>query len=130
VIDLEHNKRLIRNFIDTVWVRGEIGRLDEFWTQDCINHAAPQGADTGLPALKTYHEQFGMAFAAFSDVRIDVEQQIAELDRVVTQIRTTGRLASGKQVHLTTIRIDRISGGKIAEHWSVADMAGLMEQSK
>jgi len=31
-------------------------------------------------------------------------------------------------VALATIRIDRIQGGKIAEHWSVADVAGLIQQ--
>jgi predicted ester cyclase len=29
---------------------------------------------------------------------------------------------------LATIRIDRLAAGRIAEHWSVADMAGLMSQ--
>jgi predicted ester cyclase len=36
--------------------------------------------------------------------------------------------ATGRSVSLATIRIDRIVDGKIAEHWSVADMAGLVQQ--
>ena len=39
-----------------------------------------------------------------------------------------GHKPTGKTVTLDTIRIDRVEAGKIAEHWSVADMAGLMQQ--
>jgi predicted ester cyclase len=125
---LEANKRVVTNFVDAVWIQGEVARLAEFWTEDCVNHAALAGAEKGLAALKTYHEHFAAAFANFSDVKIQIEQQIAEHDRVVSQIQTTARHSSGKHVRLATIRIDRLASGKIAEHWSVADMAGLMEQ--
>lgn len=63
-------------------------------------------------------------------------QQVAEGDRVVTQIATSarhtaefmGHAPSGRTVTLATIRIDRLEGDRIAEHWSVADMAGLLAQ--
>ena len=104
-------------------------RLCRRRSADCVNHADPSTANRGIEALRHYHEQFGQAFAAFSDPTIQIEQQVAEDDRVVTQMVTRARhTASGKSVSLATIRIDRLAGGKIAEHWSVADMAGLMQQ--
>jgi predicted ester cyclase len=131
-------KKLIRNFVDAVWVQGQLARLPEFWTEDCINHAAPQGEEKGLAALGAYHTQFAEAFAAFSSTEISILQQIVEGDRVVTHIITTARhtgeffgvLATGSSVSLATIRIDRVVQGRIAEHWSIADMAGLMRQLK
>ncbi len=127
--DTQRNKRVISDFIDAVWRKGELDKLPGFWTADCINHADPSPSNHGLQPLRHYHEQFSQAFAAFSDSTIQIEQQIAEDDRVVTQMVTWAhQKASGRNVSLATIRIDRLAGGKIAEHWSVADMAGLMQQ--
>ena len=61
---------------------------------------------------------------------------VAEADRVVSQVVSRGRHSgafmgippTGKDVSLQAIRIDRFAGGKIAEHWSVADLAGVMQQ--
>lgn len=63
-------------------------------------------------------------------------QQVAEGDRVVTHMITRGEHSgafvggtpTGKHMWLATIRIDRMQNGKIAERWSVADVAELMQQ--
>ena len=123
------NKEVILDFIQVVWRQGELGALPRFWTADCINHAAPADHQKGLDALRSYHEGFAAAFVGFTNVEIAVLQQIAEDDRVTTQLRTSAHhTALGKTVTLDTIRIDRLEQGKIAEHWSVADMAGFMRQ--
>lgn len=134
--DLERNKAAVREFIQVVWNEGAFDRLDAFWTEDCVNHAAPPGANHGLAALRAYHDQIIAAFAGFSAASIAILQQIAEADRVVSQIVTTARhtgpflgvAATGRSVALSTIRIDRLRDGRIAEHWSIANMAGLMQQ--
>lgn len=63
-------------------------------------------------------------------------QQVAEENRVVTYIVSKGRHSgafygippTGKTISTSVIRIDRVQDGKIAEHWSVSDAAGLMQQ--
>ena len=135
---IDQNKRVVQDLIEVVWRQGRVERLEEFWTDDCVNHAAPAGEDRGLAALRAYHEGFAPFFSGLSDIRIEVQQQVAEADRVVTQIlltaRHTGALIgippTDRTVSLATIRIDRMQDGKIAEHWSVADLAGLMQQLK
>jgi len=123
------NKALIASFVDVVWRRGQIAELATYWTADCVNHADPAADNRGLAALRRYHEQFGQAFAGFTSPVIEIQQQIAEGDRVATQLVTRAtHAASGRAVTLQTVRIDRMENGKIAEHWSVADMAGLMRQ--
>jgi steroid delta-isomerase-like uncharacterized protein len=127
---------LIRDLIEALWVGRDLDALDRFWTSDCVNHAAPGGDGIGLAEIRAYHGQFFEAFAGLSDVRIEVVQQVSEGDRVVSQIVTQARHTgpflgvppTGRAVTLHSIRIDRIRDGKIAEHWSVADMAGLMQQ--
>jgi len=133
---MDTGKQTVMAFIEAVWVRGDLEALDRFWTVGCVNHAAPAGHDVGLEALRSYHESFAASFSAFSDSSIQVLQQVEEGDRVVTQLLTSarhssefaGRPATGKQVTLATIRIDRLLEGKIAEHWSVSDLSALMVQ--
>ena len=132
---VEADKQVVRDFIEAVWVRQDLAALDRFWTADCVNHAAPAGNNFGLAALRGYHEQFAAQFDAFSDIAVDVVQQVGEDDRVVTQLQTRARHtgdfagvpATGKTVTLAAIRLDRLVHG-IAEHWSVADVAGLLQQ--
>lgn len=125
----EANKRVIEQLIERVWRDGHIAELPDFWTADCINHADPAPEKRGLPAVRLYHEGFAQWFRDFDKVKIEVQQQVAESDRVVTQmvLRAVHR-EKHRNVSLATIRIDRMTDGKIAEHWSVADMAGLMQQ--
>jgi predicted ester cyclase len=133
----ERNKKRLREFIQVVWEQHDLSALPTFWTADCMNHASPEPNNVGLSALLAYHEGFITGFLpAFSNPRIEFLQQVAEGDRVVSQMVFTarhtgsvfGKAPTGKIVSLASIRIDRFEGDKIAEHWSVADMAGFTEQ--
>ncbi len=134
--DVETNKQILRNYIQSVWREGNLAALPKFWTADCVNHAMPSDDNRGLERLQVYHEQFFGAFSAFSGLEIEIVQQVAEADRVVSQITSHGEHSgefmgiapSGKNVSLQAIRIDRFADDKIAEHWSVSDLAGLMQQ--
>lgn len=127
--DGETNKRVVQNLIQKVWREGQIDELPHFWSANCVNHADPSTQKQGLAAVRLYHEGFAAWFRDFEDVKIDVEQQIAEGDRVATQMLLRAvHTAKQRRVSLATIRIDRFTQGKIAEHWSIADMAGFNQQ--
>ncbi len=129
-------EQTIRDMITTVWVRGDLDALRDFWTSDCVNHASTAGAQVGLAALRDYHAAFATQLAGFSNPTIEIVQQVSDGERVVTHLFThadhtgdfAGAPATGLRVRLETIRIDRMSDDKIAEHWSVADVAGLIRQ--
>jgi predicted ester cyclase len=84
----------------------------------------------GLKALA------GAIQAAFSDGRSAIDDIVAEGDRVAWRwtyrARHTGDFqgipASGKEVALTGITIDRIVDGKFVERWSVTDNLGFLQQ--
>jgi predicted ester cyclase len=73
---------------------------------------------------------------ALPDVRVIIEQQLAEGDLVATRWTPTGMhrgqfmgvAPSGKQVLVSGTVIDRIAGGKVAEEWIDWDRLGLLEQ--
>jgi predicted ester cyclase len=122
-------KLIIMDMLDEIWVGGNLDALDRYWTADCHNHAARTGDGIGLGALRTYHEELKARMADFTDLYVLIEQQIAEDDRVVTQLSTHYRYLGGisgtvQPMRLETIRIDRLRDGKIAEHWSMSDHGG------
>lgn len=130
------NRALIRGLVDDVWIARDLDALERYWTPDARNHAAPPGTPATADALRAYHAGFFEALRAFDDVRIAIERQVAEGDLVATQIVLTathagefaGIAATSRRVTLASMRFDRLGGGRIVEHWSVADMAGLIEQ--
>src|SRR3546814_6697296 len=91
VISAQATKRVVRDLIDVVWTHGCFDDLSRFWSADCINHADPSPDTKGLVALRRYHAQFAQVFASFSDVSVDVLQQTAEDDRVVTEMITSAK---------------------------------------
>lgn len=78
----------------------------------------------------------GMYRSAFPDTKMTIDLQIAEGGKVTTR-RTAhgthkgelmGIPATGKQVTITGVGIDRIAGGRIVETWGEFDLMGMMQQ--
>jgi steroid delta-isomerase-like uncharacterized protein len=135
--DLDKGKQIIQDFIQVVWNGRNLNTLKDFWTEDCINHAMLGTDNRGLNALRIYHDSFfDDFFSAFPDIEIEIMQQVAEGDRIATYITSQGTHSgsfygippTGKHISTSVIRIDRVQDGKITEHWSVSDAAGLMQQ--
>jgi predicted ester cyclase len=126
----------INQFFADVWGAGNLDALPDFWAENCVNHGAPEGSQNGLAAIRGYHEGFLTLYSTLSEMGLGVNRQIAEGDTVVTHMTTTGKhsgdflgfSATGRTLSVDTMRIDRFENGKIIEHWSVTDMAGLMSQ--
>ena len=74
--------------------------------------------------------------AAFPDAQFTIEDLIAEGDKVAARatLRGTHRgefmgiAPTGKHVTLTSISINRIEEGKMAEMWDNSDVLGLLQQ--
>ncbi len=96
-------------------------------------HGFLGGEIRGPEGLKQYTS---MTLAAFADLHVTVEDEIAEGDKVVTRYSARGTHKgeimgippTGKQVAWTGIVITRIAGGKIIEAWANIDRLGVMQQ--
>lgn len=127
------NKALARRVFEEMWNKSNLDAVDAIYAPDVVNHELPPGMPEGIEGTKAY---FGMFISAFPDTQMTVEDQIAEGDRVVTRWTArgthTGELmgipATGKQVTVTGINVDRIAGGRIVEEWGEFDMMGMMQQ--
>ncbi len=129
----EQNKTLMRRFYDEVVNRGNLDMIDELASPDFVDHEASSGLAGGREDVKQF---LSMLRIAFPDLRMNVEDLIAEGDKVVARATMTGRhqgefagiAATGKTVNVAAIDIVRFADGKLAEHWGVTDAASLMEQ--
>lgn len=130
----EENKRLVRRFYEEI-DKGNIDAMDEFVAEDYVDHHPPP-----FPGLASGREGLKQAFRIFwtaTPGRHVIEDQIAEDDKVVTRLTAYGRHegelpgplpATGAEMRQTAVAIHRITGGKIAEHWSDRDDLALMQQ--
>jgi steroid delta-isomerase-like uncharacterized protein len=128
---IEDNKSLVRRFIHEIFVEGNAETVDELLADDFVGHTWPS---TGHP--KDDLKGAITRTAGLTDKAFDVEDVIAEGDRVVVRLTAaatqTGEMmgmpASGKRYSIGEIHIFRVQDGKVAEHWHQYDRIGMMQQ--
>lgn len=131
--NIEKNKKIARRFYDEVMNEGKLDVIDELVADDFIEHEELPGVPPGKEGIKEWTRQFRNAFP---DLKAEVEQIIAEDDRVVvlSVIRGThkgdffGHKGTGRKFDLPYADVVRIKNGKAVEHWGYADNAKMMEQ--
>lgn len=128
------NKALARRLVEEAFNAGRLEVVDELVASDFVEHDPSLTEEVRGPA--GVKELIAGYRAAFPDIRITIEDQIADGDYVVSRWSGTGTHqgelmgmpATGKQATVTGITIDRIADGRIAESWDNWDTLGLMQQ--
>jgi steroid delta-isomerase-like uncharacterized protein len=129
----EANKAVSERFYTEVWGQGNLAVVDDLVAENFIDHSLPPE----LPKTREGFKMFaGMFLNAFPGMKITVEDTISEGDRVVTRWSAAGKHegelmgipATGKDVIVTGISIERFADGKIVEAWGEFDMAGMLMQ--
>jgi len=129
----EENKALERRMYEEIFNKKNLDAVEQFYATDWINHNPLPRMAPGIEGMKQQH---AMINAAFPDMQVKLEDIVAEGDKVAclwTAIAThkgefMGMPATGKQVTMKGIHIDRIADGKIAQTWGLSDVLGLMQQ--
>ena len=118
----EDNKAIYRRFIEEGFNKGNLPVLDEVLAQNYVLHDVAPGADPGPAGVK---EVISMFRAAFPDLQIVIEEQVAEGDKVTsrTTMRGThkgnlfGIPATNKTVAVPGLTMVSVKDGKITESW-------------
>ncbi len=129
----EENKALMRSFYEGLFDKKDLGVLDRTLTSDFVDHNPSPGQAPGVEGAK---QLLGMYLAAFPDLHVHLDWQVAEGDMVVSRMTMhgtnqgdfAGMAATGKEVKFTVTDSARITGGKIAERWGDEDQLGMMVQ--
>ena len=129
----EANKVLVRRFYEEI-DKGNLAAMDELVAEDYINHHPPP-----FPGLAAGREGLKQAFKLFWEAtpgRHEIEDQLAEGDKVVTRLTVYGTHEqdlpgvprTGNKLEMTATAIHRIANGRLVEHWSNTDELGLLQQ--
>lgn len=105
--------------------------IAEIFSPDCVMHFPDEDGD--YSRILRYHL---VMMDAFPDLSFEIDDLIAEMDKVVVRGRMIGTntgsfrgmIPTDRPVSMGFITICRIQDGKIVETWGYNDMAGFMRQ--
>ncbi|MFJ8822999.1 ester cyclase [Streptomyces sp. NPDC102467] len=107
--------------------------IDEVVAPDLRFHAPVPMGDSGRQALKRV---YAVLLQAFPDLRVSVEEVIAEGDRLAIRNTVTGTHAgeyqglapTGKSVRYDEMFVFRFTDGRVTEIWGVVDVLTQLRQ--
>ena len=129
------NKALLRRWTEALNNGTWREAIDALFTTTFVGHAPMAPASVvGPQGVKDY--VYDPWFAAFPDAQFTIEDLIAEGDKVAGRVTMRGThrgefmgiAPTGKHVTLTSISINRIEEGEMAEMWDNSDVLGLLQQ--
>ena len=129
----EENKQRAKLFYEEVVNAHDISRLDEFITEDFVEHEEIPGITPDREGVRQF---FGMMLEAFPDMTMTPEDMTAEGNKVWVRVLMKGTHkgdfmgipASGKSVEFYAVDMLSIRGDQAYEHYGVTDMMTLMMQ--
>ena len=131
----EENKSTFRRYIEEVGNQGNLELADEIFDRYVSHQPDGTTLQRGPEDVKRFQ---AAQHGAFPDMRVTIEDQIAEGDKVVTRVTVRGThqgafrgmAPTGNEVEIHGIAIFRFSPeGKVVETWESFDELGVMRQS-
>jgi predicted SnoaL-like aldol condensation-catalyzing enzyme len=116
----------------------------DLFAEDYTNHqvsAATGPPPPGAPAMSPKRGSvafFAARLAGMPDLKVTIEAAVITADKVAASFVYTGThggpyfgiAPTGRPLRFTSCDIFRIQNGKLAEHWGMGDIAGIMAQLK
>ena len=129
----QDNSAIVRRFVDEVINQGKMGSAEEFVWEDVVEQVPLPGQGPGLEGLKDVLR--GMR-SAFPDIDFSIKEQVCEGDKVASRFEWTGTHgaeflgvpATGRQVRVWGVVIDRLEAGRIKDTRILIDTLGLTMQ--
>lgn len=127
------NTKIVLDLIEAAWNCGDVSAIDRAVTEGHIEHE-PDGNDE--VGRGHFSETVHTYRAAFPDMRICVDDQIADGDRVVIRWTASGTHrgdlngipATGRTAKVSGVYIHKLADRRITESWTMFDQLGLLVQ--
>ena len=133
----EQMKGLSRSLYVEVFGAGNLDAADRILAPDCVSHGPGTPPELGVDPIK---RQAAVLRGAVPDLRVTLEDQVGEGDRVASRWSASGTNngplrapggsvpPTGRSIAFSEIRIDRFDHGQIVESWFLPDRLSLWQQ--
>ncbi len=130
-------KTTLHTFMERVWNSGDFDQLETYVAEQyTITHDPGDPWEGQVLDLATFQERVLYSRNAFPDLRFDIQEMIAEDDKVVTSWVMSGTHqgdlpqlpASVVQFSITGLTIYSFTEGKVNGHWQAYDRLGFLAQ--
>ncbi|HEV7922375.1 MAG TPA: ester cyclase [Thermoanaerobaculia bacterium] len=127
-------KGVVRRLIEEAQEKGDLRVVDELLADDFVDHTPLPGLPPTRDGIRTL---FAAMRAAFPDLRVRIDEQIGEQDKVMTRKTFQGTHrgeflgvpGSGNRVAFEVIDILSVrDDGRITDHRVIVDKLGLLQQ--
>jgi predicted ester cyclase len=126
---LEENKSLLRRYYEELVSSGAVDEVPRFVSTDYVEVHDNKRSLVGIDGAK---EHLRGVRRTYPDLRLTVEQQIAEGEWVVSRVTMRGThlgewqgiRPTGRPIEVTAVNIDRVVDGLIVEHGGAANLLG------
>jgi steroid delta-isomerase-like uncharacterized protein len=128
----EENKTVARHLYQRVSA-GDLDVVDEVISDDFVEHEEMPGLEPNKAGVR---QMFEMFINAFEGAKFEVDDMIAEGDKVFALVRLTGIHRaefmgvppSGRAIDVGVADSFRFADGQAIEHWGVMDTGAMMQQ--
>src|SRR5262245_30920478 len=132
-MSLAQNKALVRRYYEEMWNRWDFALVDQLIAEEIVFRGSLGARVQGREGFKQYMRAVRQAFPDFHN---QVEELIAEGDRVAARLTYTGTHqgellgvgATGRSVSYAGAALFRVAGERIVEGWVLGDLHGLLQQ--
>jgi steroid delta-isomerase-like uncharacterized protein len=119
----------------------DMAAFADLYAEDVINHqrsAAAPAPPAGKSAKQATLAFFQARLTGIPDLRVTIETMVAAGDKAAASFVYEGAhggayfgvAPTGKPLRFTSCDIFRLRDGRIAEHWGMGDIAGVLAQLK
>src|SRR3979411_2934767 len=128
-------KTLVHQWFDEVWNQGREATIDDLLSKDAPIYGLGEG-DMDVRGPSGFKPFFRNLRTSFPDLKIRIEDTIAEPDKAVVRVVLEGTHsgdglgipATGRRVRVAGIVIVYSSEGKLIAGWNSWDQLGLLRQ--
>jgi steroid delta-isomerase-like uncharacterized protein len=134
-VPAEENKAIFRRYIEEIGNQGNLELADELFARYVSHQPDGSTLQRGPEDVKRFQ---AAQHEAFPDMRVSIEDQIAEGDKVVTRVTVRGThqgafrgmAPTGEEMEIPGMAVFRFSSeGKVVESWDSYDQLSLMRQN-
>ena len=134
---MPENASTLAEFMESVWNRGDAAAADRFLADEYVIHSDPGDPwDGATLSREEFKERLLTSRAPFPDLRFEIDETVAEGERVAiawrmlgTQTRPMGPVPpSGRRIEVRGMTVYYFRDGRITGHRQVVDRLAVARQ--